>query len=174
MCSDVDQCLAQTILIDLDVAAGDTAEAAAAARELVAHQPALWKETEDGQGLRIVATALMSAGALDEAEPLYREALSRLRRYYGSIALVSYEVAMFLALSRRLDDAARLLAYADRVYTGEPLSARLVARQTRDRLLGFLAEQLAPDALSRLHDEGRRLSDADAGNLATGALATLA
>jgi predicted ATPase len=164
--SDVDECSALSLLIDVDVAAGNVREAAAAASELLARHPAIWEKTEDGRVLRTAATALMSADRLDEAEPLYREALSRLRRNYGSGALALYEVAMFLALRGRIDDAARVLAYVELFHAVEGISPRLVARQLRDRLHALLATERSPDELSRLYDEGRALTDDEACTLA--------
>jgi tetratricopeptide (TPR) repeat protein len=164
--SDVDENTALSLLIDVDVAAGNVREAAAAASELLARHPAIWKKTEDGRVLRIAATALMSADRLDEAEPVYREALSRARRNYGSGALVLYEVAMFVALRGRVDDAARVFAYAERVHAIQGVRPRLVARQIRDRLLALLTAERSPDSLSQLYDEGRRLTDDEACTLA--------
>ena len=116
---DVDVCVALTILIELDIATGKVGEAAAAADDLLAHHPAIWAATEDGRGLRTCATALMGVQRLDEAEPLYREAVSRSRRNYGNGAFLFHDVAMFVALRGRLDDAARLVAYADHLHATE-------------------------------------------------------
>ena len=164
--SGVDECNTLAILIELDVAAGNVHEAAAAASELLARHPAIWEKTEDGRVLRTAATALMSADRLDEAEPLFREALSRARRNYGSGAVVLYDVAMFLALRGRVDDAARVFAYAERVHAIQGVRPRLVARQLRDRLLALLAAERSPDTLSQLYDEGRALTDDEACTLA--------
>jgi len=163
---DVDECVALSILMDLDIAAGNVHKAAAAASELLARHPAIWQQTEDGRNLRVLATALMGADRLDEAEPLYREALSRVRRNYGTGALVLYEVAMFLARRGRIEDAARVFAYVEGVHTIQRVSPRLVARQIRDRLGALLSTELPPELLSKLYDEGRRLSDDEACALA--------
>ncbi len=163
---DVDECVARTILVELDVAAGHVREAATEATAILSRYPALWKDTEDGKGLRSLATALMCADRLDEAEPLYREALSRVKRNYGSATLLIYDLAMFLALRERIDDAARVFACAEALHADEGVVPRLVGRQMRDRLRGLLAERLAPDVLSRLYEEGRRLTDDEACALA--------
>ena len=163
---DVDVCVALTILMELDIATGKVGEAAAAADDMLAHHPAIWAATETGRSLRTAATALMGVQRLDEAEPLYREALARSRRNYGNGAFLFHDVAMFVAMRARLDDAARLVAYADHLHSTDGLRPRLVARMLRDRLHAQLATEFAPDSLSRLYDEGRRLSDDDASTLA--------
>jgi predicted ATPase/DNA-binding winged helix-turn-helix (wHTH) protein/Flp pilus assembly protein TadD len=163
---DVDECTALSILIEVDVATGNVREAAATASELLARHPAIWEKTEDGRNLRTAATALMSVDRLDEAEPLYREALSRVRRNYGSGALVLYDIAMFLALRSRVDDAARVFAYVEHIHAAQKVRPRFVARQLRERLHTLLAAERPRDALSHLYDEGRRLTDDEACALA--------
>ncbi|MEP6942998.1 MAG: hypothetical protein ABI981_08680, partial [Betaproteobacteria bacterium] len=162
---DVDQCVALTILIELDIVAGNVHAAAATAEEMLARHPALWEPTEDGRGLRTAATALMSVDRLDEAEPLYREALSRVFRNYGHGAPMFHDVAMFLALRDRIEAAARVFAYAERIHEVRRLSPRPVARHLRERLLTLLSAQLPADVLSRLYDEGRQMTDDEARNL---------
>ncbi|MEO8741133.1 MAG: tetratricopeptide repeat protein, partial [Casimicrobiaceae bacterium] len=164
--SAVDEFTALSILVDLDIAAGNVQEAAVVASEMLARPRASLETYYDGLSLRSLATALMSADRLDEAEPVYREALSRVRRNYGTGASVLYDVAMLLARRKRIDDAARVWAYAEGVYAAEGKLPRLVARQIRERLLALLAAERSPDTLSRLYDEGRRLTDDEACALA--------
>jgi len=71
-----------------------------------------------------------------------------------------------IALRGRLDDAARVSAYAERVYEGLGRRPRLVARQKRARLQEWLAAERSPDELTRLRDEGRRLTEEEACALA--------
>jgi hypothetical protein len=79
---------------------------------------------------------------------------------------VLYEVAMFLARRGRIEDAARIFAYVEGVHAIQRVSPRLVARQIRDRLGALLSAERPPDLLSRLYDEGRRLTDDEACALA--------
>ena len=116
--------------------------------------------------MRFLATALMSAELLDEAEAVYREALPRVRQNYGNGATVLYDVAMLMALRGRIDDAARVWAYAGGVYATEGKLPRPVAQQIRNRLLALLAAERPPETLSGLYDEGRRLTDDEACALA--------
>jgi len=61
-----------------------------------------------------------------------------------------------------IDDAARVSAYAEYVYARLGRRPRLVARRNRERLLALLASQRSPDALARLFDDGRRLTEDEA------------
>ena len=165
---------ALAILADIDLAAGNTGEAAATASEALARYPPWGRRSSelssdrssDGLGLRIFATALMSDGRLDQAESLYREALTRVKRSYGTSAPVLYDAATLLARRGRIDDAARVWAYAERFYSDSGRSPRQVARQLGDRLLTLLAAERTDDVLARLYDEGRRLTDDEACALA--------
>jgi hypothetical protein len=107
----------------------------------------------------------MACGALDEAEAIYRKALATARRNYGTAAFVLDDMAMLLARRGRIDDAARVSAYAKQVY---PLGRRprLVARRNRERLLSLLSAERSADALAQLFDEGRQLTEDEACALA--------
>jgi predicted ATPase/DNA-binding winged helix-turn-helix (wHTH) protein len=164
--TEIDECNAKAILIDLDVAEGNLAQAAATASELRCRLLKASDEFENGWNLRVIATALMSAGRLDEAESTFHEALIRVRRNYENGAVVLYDVALLMALRGRLDDAARVFAYAKGVAEDEGWKPRLVTLRTRDRLLEMLAAKRPADTLARLFDEGRELSDAEASALA--------
>ena len=109
----------------------------------------------------------MAAGAPDDVEAIYREALSAARRNYGSGAFVLDDMATLLAQRGHIDDAARVSAYAEYVYARLGRRPRLVARRNRERLLALLASQRSPDALARLFDDGRRLTEDEACALAT-------
>jgi predicted ATPase len=161
-----DELVALAILVDLDVAVGDTRQAADAAREALSRYPIARMRFDDGLNLRIFATALMLAGRLDEAEPLYREALPKAKRSFGNAGLVLYDAAALLALRGRLDDAARIYAYAAAVLAQSGRSPRRVARQLEAGLLGRLAVERPPLVVASLFDEGRRLSDDQACELA--------
>ena len=117
MCSSFDEWTARTTLVDIDVAEGRTREASAAAREILARNRASREWVETGLGMRILATALMQDGHLEEAEPLYREAATCARQSFGTAAAVLYDAAMLVALRGRIDAAARLHGYSEAFYT---------------------------------------------------------
>ena len=158
--SAVDEWNALSMLVDLDVAAGHAERAAASATEMLT-QHGRQRQSDTGLSLRILATALMTAGRLDEAERVYREALSRARLTYGA-ATVLYDAALLVALRGRLDDAARVLAYAQGVAKVEGWHPRRVALQMRDQLLALLASERSAEALEALYEEGRNLRDDEA------------
>jgi predicted ATPase/DNA-binding winged helix-turn-helix (wHTH) protein len=162
----VDESNALLILVDLDLSAGNARQAAAAASEILARRGPSREAFAYGGNLRFLATALLSAGLLDEAEAVYFEALPRVRQSYGTGATVLYDASMLMALRGRIDDAARVWAYANGVYATQRRHPRLVAQKTRDRLLAMLAAERPRDTLSRLYDEGCRLTDDQACTLA--------
>src|SRR5690348_14510158 len=120
----------------------------------------------DGRGLRVLATALALGGRLDEAERVYRAALERVRRHFGHGAAVLIDAATWLARKGRLEDAARVCAYANAVHERDGRAPRLVARRLRDQLRAELAAKLPAATLERLEREGRALSDEAASTLA--------
>ncbi|MGH8797592.1 MAG: ATP-binding protein, partial [Caldimonas sp.] len=162
----VDESNALLILVDLDLCAGNAQQAAAAASEMLARPGAAREGFAYGGNLRFLATALMSAELLDDADAVYREALPRVRQNYGTGATLLYDASLLMALRGHIDDAARVWAYANGVYAREGRHPRLVAQQIRDRLLALLAAERPPETLSGLYDEGRRLTDDDACALA--------
>ena len=146
------------LLIDLDVQIGHAERAVDTARATVArYRVDLGFDT--ALVLRNCATALMAAGVLDEAANIYHEALSAARRNYGSGALVLDDMATLLGHLGRIDDAARISAYAEQVYARLGRRPRLVARRNRERLLALLCSKRSSDALAALFDEGRRLTE---------------
>jgi len=155
----VDELNATALLVDLDVAEGLVQKAGEQAAAMIARPGAMTLRWSDGRGLRMYATALMVSGRLDDAERVYRQSLGELRRYYGNGAATLLDAATWLARKERLEDAARVLAYAEAVHESEGRSPRLVARQLRDRLHAELAQRFAADRLARLYEEGRSLSD---------------
>ena len=108
---------------------------------------------------RNYATALMEAGQLQEADSAFREALPVIRRAYGSGAFVLHDAALLLARRGQIDDAARVSAYAERVYAGMGRKPRPVARRIQEQLGALLAAQCSPEALAQLSNEGRALTD---------------
>ena len=153
------------LLVDLDVQTGHAERMVETARSIVAsYRPDLGFDS--ALSLRNCATALMAAGALDDVDAIYREALSAARRNYGSGAFVLDDMATLLAQRGHIDDAARVSAYAKHVYARLGRRPRLVARRNRERLLALLATERSPDALAQLFDEGRRLTEEEACALA--------
>ena len=73
---------------------------------------------------------------------------------------------MLVARRGRIDDAARLWAYAEAFYAATGRRTRLIVERMRGRMLALLADQRTPEALERLYDEGRRLTDDEASALA--------
>jgi predicted ATPase/class 3 adenylate cyclase len=157
---------ALVLLVDLDVALGQIEQAASRATGLLKQYHAWPSGADSGLTLRNIATAMTASNRLDEAQTLYREALLITRRNYGSGAFVLDDATMLLARCGRIDDAARVFAYAERVYADLGRRPRLVARQNRERLLALLAAERSPEALARLYEEGRRLTDDQACALA--------
>jgi tetratricopeptide (TPR) repeat protein len=152
-------------IVDLELQRGHAERAVATAREIVArYRPELGFDI--ALTLRNCATALMAAGALDEAEAIYREALPSARRNYGTGAFVLDDIALLLARRGRIDDSARVSAYAQGVYARLGRQPRLVARRNRERLLALLSAERSRDALAQLCDEGRRLTEDQACTLA--------
>jgi tetratricopeptide (TPR) repeat protein len=161
-----DEWTALSILVALDVTVGNSQAAAEAASEMLARYPASRERFGDGRSLRVLATALMNDERLDEAEPIYREALSMVRRNFGTGAIVLYEAAMLLARRGRIDAAAQVFAYAECFFAANGFFPNPMARRIRERLLALLTDERSPDTLSRLYDEGRRLTDDEACALA--------
>jgi tetratricopeptide (TPR) repeat protein len=148
------------LLVDLEVELGRHGRSVEIARDIVArYRPELGFDS--ALSLRNSATALMAAGALEEAHGIYREALAAARRNYGTGAFVLDDMATLLVHLARIDDAAKLSAYAEHVYPSGR-RPRLVARRNRERLLELLAAERSPEARAKLLEEGRRLTEDEA------------
>ena len=159
---------ALAIIADVAMLAGDFDGAARAVDEALESRPpaedslSASNRSSDGLNLRIFATALMLAGRLDEAEALYREALVRARRSFGTSAFVLLDAATLLARRGDLEQAARVRAYSSLGYEQSRRRPRRVVRQLDERLSASLAENLSADVLARLYEEGRRWTDDEA------------
>jgi len=164
--SSQDEFTALAILVDSDLVAADIEHAASTASEALARHAAARYLPDLVLSLRIFATALACGDRLEEAERAYRQALVYMKLIYGHAAFVLYDAAMFLALRGRLDDAARVLAYAERAYSERGWQPRAVARQIRDRLHARVAAERSPEVAAKLRDEGRALTDDQACALA--------
>ena len=157
-----------SLLVDVEVLAGNVHRAASVAAEALALRPpeadriSASNRSSDGLNLRIFATAFTLAGRLAEADALYREALARARPSFGTSAFVLLDAATLLARRGRFDDAARVRAYAAQAYDRSGRRPRRVARELDERLRATLARERSPEVLARLYDEGRAWSDEEA------------
>lgn len=160
-----EQRTALSIVAEVAMLAGDVTAAATTAAEALATLPptadasSASNRSSDGLNLRSFATALTLAGRLDEAEAVYREALTRAKRSFATSAFVLFDMATYLARRGDLRNAARIRAYAGHGYAQSGRQPRGVGRRLDESLAEMLVEKLAPDDLSRLYEEGRNLTD---------------
>jgi tetratricopeptide (TPR) repeat protein len=159
MRSDSEEFIALGLLADLEVASGQPERAVEILREPIARVRASTTRYDDGIVVRNYATALMEAGHLEEAESAFRDALPHVRRAYGSAAFVLHDAAWLLARRGRIDDAARVSAYAESVYAAMGRKPRLLAQRNQERLRTLFSTQRSAAALVALSDEGRALTD---------------
>jgi predicted ATPase/DNA-binding winged helix-turn-helix (wHTH) protein len=172
MRSDSDEIVALSLLADLDVASGHPERAVALLREPISRVRDSTTGYGDGLPVRNYATALMESGHLEEAESAFRDALPLVRRAYGSAAYVLHDAAWLLARRGRIDDAARVSAYAESVYAAMGGKPRPLAQHNQEQLLALLSTQRSAEALVELSNEGRALTEDQACLLAFPALAT--
>lgn len=156
--SSSDEINALCLMVDLDLQVGEVERAASVAREILA-DPRTATEHDDGLLYRNLATALMTFGADAQAESAFRKALPLVRRAYGNTAFVLHDATTLLAQRGRLEDAARVAAYAERIYAERNREPRLVARRLHERLRAQLASTMPADWLCELQSEGERLTD---------------
>ncbi len=167
-----DELTALSLLADLDVASGHPERAVELLREPISRDRAAATPRGEGLEVRNYATALMEAGDLEEAESAFRDALPLVRRAYGSAAFVLHDAASLLARHGRIEDAARVSAYAESVYATMGRKPRPLARRNQERLLALLSSQRSAEALVELSNEGRALTEDQACLLAFPPLAT--
>ena len=172
MRSDSEEFIALGLLADLDVGSGHPDRAVELLREAISCVRASTTRYDDGIVVRNYATALMEAGHLEEAESAFRDALPHVRRAYGSAAFVLHDATWLLARRGRIDDAARVSAYAESVYAAMGRKPRLLAQRNQERLRALLSTQRSAEALVELSNEGRALTDDQACRLAFPPLAT--
>ena len=133
--SDAGELSALSLLADLDVETGHPDRAVELLREPISRVRASTTRYDDGLTVRNYATALMEAGHLEDAESAFRDALPLVRRAYGSAAFVLHDAAWLLARRGRIDDAARVSAYAESVYAAMGRKPRPVALRNQERLV---------------------------------------
>jgi predicted ATPase len=164
MGSESDELTAVSLLADVEIASGQADRAVELMREALAHiDPEL---SVGGLEVRNYATALLEAGRLEEAEAAFRNASLRARRALGTVAFVLHDAASLLAQLERIDDAARIAAYAESVYERVGRKPRLVARRNIEKLKTLLATKRSAEALEQLAREGRSLTEEQATLLA--------
>jgi tetratricopeptide (TPR) repeat protein len=159
MRSDSTELIALSLLADLDVASGHPDRAVELLREPISRVRASTTPYDYGMMVRNYATALMEAGHLEEAETAFRDALPQVRRAYGSAAFVLHDTAWLLARRGRIDDAARVSAYAESVYAAMGRKPRPVALRNQERLSALLSTQRSAETLVELSNEGRALTE---------------
>jgi tetratricopeptide (TPR) repeat protein len=170
--SDSGELGALSLLADLEVETGHPDRAVELLREPISRARASTTRYDDGIVIRNYATALMEWGHLEEAESAFRDALPLVRRAYGGAAFVLHDAAWLLARRGRIDDAARVSAYAESVHVAVGRKPRPVALRNQERLRALLSTQRSAEALVQLSNEGRALTDDQACLLAFPPLAT--
>jgi predicted ATPase/DNA-binding winged helix-turn-helix (wHTH) protein len=166
MRSDLDELTALCLLAELDVACGQPDRAVEMLREPVARARASTPRYDNGMAVRNYATALMESGHLEAAESAFRDAVPPCRRAFGSAAFVLLDAACLLARRGRIDDAARVSAYAEGVHAAVGRKLRPLAQRNQEWLRAQLCAQRSPEALADLSNEGRALTDDQACRLA--------
>jgi len=172
MRSDLDELTALCLLAELDVACGQSDRAVEMLREPVARARASTPRYDNGLAVRNYATALMESGQLEAAESAFRDAVPPCRRAFGSAAFVLLDAAWLLARRGRIDDAARVSAYAEGVHAAVGRKLRPLAQRNQEWLRAQLCAQRSVEALADLSNEGRALTDDQACRLAFPPLAT--
>jgi predicted ATPase/DNA-binding winged helix-turn-helix (wHTH) protein len=172
MRSDLDELTALALLAELDVACGQSDRAVEILREPVARTRASTPRYDNGLAVRNYATALMESGQFEAAESAFRDALPLIRRAFGSAAFVLHDAAWLLARRGRIDDAARVSAYAESVHAAVGRKLRPLAQRNQAWLCAQLCAQRSPESLVDLSNEGRALTDDQACRLAFPPLAT--
>ena len=172
MRSVLDELTALSLLAELDVASGQPERAAEMLRDPVARARASTPRYDNGLAVRNYAMVLMETGHLEAAESAFRDALPVVRRAFGSAALVLHDAAWMLARRGRIDDAARVSAYAESVHAAVGRKPRPLAQRNLEWLHALLSAQRSAEALVELSNEGRALTDDQACLLAFPPLAT--
>jgi hypothetical protein len=83
----------------------------------------------------------MSADRLYDAERVFREALSRVRRNFGNGAFTLHDVAMLVARRGRIDGRCSPLGLRGGVLCGDGSAHTLIVERMRGRMLALLADQ---------------------------------
>ncbi len=154
-------------IADLSWVLGDLESAAARFRETIARlrKAPLTNRTPFGFNLTNLAGVLIEQGKPEEALAVAREGLPVLRDG-GRAWIFMDHLALRAALVGKLTSAARLSAYADSAYAAKQTSRQPNETRARDRLYALLQEKIAPAERERLLDEGARMSEDEACEMA--------
>lgn len=154
-------------IANADWALGDLDAAIASFRELVSLLRTSPKSTKRllGYALTKLGGVLTEHGEVAEALAVLREGLPLVRED-GSAWVFLDDLALRVACSGRLADAARLAGYADSVHTSKASTRGRQTIRIRDRLNALLGANLSAHELDRLLAEGARLTEDEACRLA--------
>ena len=146
---------------DLDVAIRDLREHVARVR-----QSRIAPRSELGNPLANLAAVLTEKGDLADALEIGREAFPLIREV-GSYWYYLDPYALRVALSGRLEDAARLQAYTDAAFVTQGIDSRQPNEQRlRERTLVLLAAHFNASDLERLRMEGEKLGEEEVRRIA--------
>jgi tetratricopeptide (TPR) repeat protein len=120
-------------------------------------------------GLANQAAYLLAAGELHDAWVTARESMDYGMRQgrYGPMAIAIQHLAQIAARTGDTERAARLTGYSDAVFQRENHEREPTERAAYDRILAILRTNYAPPRLQALLEEGKRLGDAEAVELAS-------
>jgi tetratricopeptide (TPR) repeat protein len=160
---------ALALSMDSELCSGNVERAVALGREMLelSRRERLDCDLRRGEGLAILAAALVQQGQLDEALQRAREATQLMRRD-GSLARFLDDLAMLAFKLGRSADAARALGRAETYFVEQPIRRQPGEQRVRDSLLIQLRRALPQEELTRYLEEGAAMSDEDATRAALG------
>src|SRR5207245_5585207 len=118
-----------------------------------------------GYALTTLGSVLTERGEQAEALAVLREGLPLVRED-GSAWIFLDDLALRVAYTGKLADAARLAGYADSVHAAKEATRSRLTTRLRDRLHALLREKLSNEELERLLADGAQMSEDEACGLA--------
>jgi predicted ATPase/DNA-binding winged helix-turn-helix (wHTH) protein len=161
---------AEALLADVEMMLGNVAAAVEICRNAMA-KAAKSGVQPNALVLRVLGVALLEQGHLDDAEEAFRSAIPLLKRRFGTAAPVLDDAKLLLVRRGRLEDAARVGAFAETDYLVAGRQRRPVSARNDAVFLQALRAATTDERLEVLKQEGRRLSEAAACEIAFGASA---
>ena len=154
-------------IANADWALGDLDAALASFRELIALARASPTSTRRllGYALTKLGSVLTERGELTEGLAVLREGLPLVRED-GSAWVFLDDLALRVACTGKLADAARLAGYADSVHAAKEATRGRLTTRLRDRLYALLRANFAMNDLDCLLAEGAKMSEDEACRLA--------